>query len=264
MMKPHVSRAERRALIDGFLAHDPNALDRFYEQVLHHRLEALYGCRLLFPPAVPIRFFDQQERPGLWHCLGPCLLLLRGHLLRRWICRQSVSEADAEAWILRLRTGVHQRDYEVLPRDFRTRLERLGGIAYPGIRVWSHPHLYRAWTVDDSGQACTADILLLLTLADWWDAHAGEIPLLPENDVWFTDSIRMGSELEVEADHETLRAALNDLREEFRQAAVREGYQRTGWEEAQSAWDQSEEDDDTEEVEEGYDRENDGSDEDED
>ncbi len=258
LLKPHLSRSERRGLIDGFLAHDPNALDLFFSLGLVHRVEALYGCRLLFPPAAPIRFFDQQDRPGIWHCLGPYLLLLRGNLLKRWVCRSTILESKADFWLTRLQTGIHQREYLELPRDFRERLERLGGIANPGIRVWTHPYLLRAWTDREPFESDPVEVAVLLALAEWWDQHLADIPLLPETDVWLDQTERLAEELALSVSSDVAKTAVARVREGFREAAEREAYTRTGWEETQQSLEEDQEEQEPVTVVEDLEDEDDG------
>lgn len=243
-VKPFLSRPERRTLMEGFLAHDPNTLDSLYSLILRHRVEALYGCRLFFPPATPIRYYDHQDHPGLWTCLGPYLVHLRGGSLRAWLGRGLCAGDDLEGWLAMIEKGCHQREYELLPARFRSQAEQIGCVVQPGIRVFLHPHFRNALQATQDEQPLSTEALSLLALANWWDLHPQDIPLLPETPEWHSLAVALGKEISPDLDLNSMSEDMARIREEFQLAAGIEQYKRIGWEEAEASMrDDSEEDD---------------------
>ena len=70
-IKKVLTRKERQIIIEALLENEDEAARLIYEMPLKYDCKVLSGCRLFFPREQGVyKFWDAQDRPGLWCCFG--------------------------------------------------------------------------------------------------------------------------------------------------------------------------------------------------
>lgn len=184
LLKDRLDRAERRLLIEGFLAGDPTSSDRLYELIIQHREAGLFGCRLFFPQRGLYKFWDFQDQPGLWLLLGPLMLHAGFASIRaRLEIGGGCVGAALDDRLAALRRGIPRREFEEWPQPLREALISLVMVAIPGERVWLHPRVELPLppALPEQEEAAGAALAALET---YWDDYSHDMPLLPDDDDW--------------------------------------------------------------------------------
>ena len=143
-VKEKASRQERHAIIETLLQNEDLAAAMIYELANKYDEISLAGCRLFFAPEHAIfKFWDAQERPGLWLCFGPMQLHLSPQEVFNRICITTGLPADKLIALLKsLRCGLSADEFAALPEQIVKVLLQNNMIAFPGRKkAWLHPRL---------------------------------------------------------------------------------------------------------------------------
>ena len=143
-IKSCLNRKERQLIIDTLLENEDEAANLIYEQPLKYDCKVLSGCRLFFPKEQGIyKFWDAQDRPGLWFCLGAFQLHLTPDQI---ISKISIATNNTPKEILNLLTslksGIRYDDYLKYPEKLRNSLQSHVMVALPGKKsAWLNPRI---------------------------------------------------------------------------------------------------------------------------
>ncbi|NCB39184.1 MAG: hypothetical protein EOM80_10465 [Erysipelotrichia bacterium] len=143
-IKPAISRQRRLEIIETLLKDNASACLLIYEDALRLKEKSLAGCRLFFAPMHAVyKFWDAQDKPGLWLCFGPFQLHLTPQQVFSRIALESGTEAtDLYQRLSRLREGISAEEFAAWPGELRTRLFQSNMVATPGEkRAWLHPRI---------------------------------------------------------------------------------------------------------------------------
>ena len=240
--KSLLDRLQRRTLVEGLTKDDPDALRTIYSLGVQQKIEPLAGCRLFFPPRGLYKFWNGQEAPGLWICLGPYLFHCRGQRLKNRLT--SLFGENPDPWLSRLQAGVSRETYETLSSGQRAGLENLALIAHAGNHRFLHPHVSSALRAESADEPLTPIHAMLWGLEVWWDRNPELMPRLPLSEEWH-DSFLAQTEVATQTFSFTEREeARETIQEAFRVQSESEHWQPAipGLAEASESQDMEEED----------------------
>ena len=143
-IKNVLSRKEKQIIIETLLEDENEAANLIYQIPLNYNCKVLSGCRLFFPRTQGLyKFWDAQDKPGLWLCFGAFQLHLSPMQVLSKIAISS--EIDAKEIIIllnKLRTGITYKEYCNFPDILRTELQNHVMVALPGEKsAWLNPRI---------------------------------------------------------------------------------------------------------------------------
>ncbi len=143
-VKKVLNRSERQLIMETLLVDEAETAKLIYELPLKYGEKVLSGCRLFFPREQGLyKFWDAQDKPGLWECFGPFQLHLDPQQV---ISKISIATNVAPEKILdllsRLSTGIDCEAYEKEPEALRIALQKHVMVAMPGKKsAWLNPRI---------------------------------------------------------------------------------------------------------------------------
>jgi len=143
-VKDKATRQERRDIIETLLQNEELAAAMIYGLANKYDEISLAGCRLFFTPEHAIfKFWDAQEKPGLWLCFGPMQLHLSPQEVFNRVSIETGLSADKLMHLLkRLRHGLAPDEFMALPAQTIKVLQQNNMVAFPGRKkAWLHPRL---------------------------------------------------------------------------------------------------------------------------
>ncbi len=183
-IKPLLQREECFHIIKTLLENEQEASCLIYNFALTREERSLYGCRVFFPQERGIyKFWDSQDRPGLWICFGPLQLHLSAAMVVKRLCEHTKSCAEELTEKLYcLRQGIDASDYSAWPVDLVEALENNNMVATPGKKVFLHPRFPLEETLSlENVDEADVFYAAAFTLEHIWDNHEtngliGELP----------------------------------------------------------------------------------------
>jgi hypothetical protein len=173
-VKPVLSRERRHEIIEILLLDEQLASKLIYEDALKHCEYSLAGCRLFFPAERAIfKFWDAQDRPGLWLCFGPLQMHLSPQQVFNRICIETGTKPDEMRQKLgQLHQGITADEYNSWADILRANLEKDNLVALPGGEgAWLHPRFALTNLVPETEIfACDFLSAAVLTLEKIWDS----------------------------------------------------------------------------------------------
>ena len=143
-IKDVLSRKERQLIIETLLENEDEAANLIYTLPLKYNCKVLSGCRLFFPREQGLyKFWDAQDKPGLWLCLGAFQLHLSPMQLISKICLiTSMNFKDIIEILYSLKKGIDYSEYLNYPLDLREILQKHVMVALPGKKsAWLNPRI---------------------------------------------------------------------------------------------------------------------------
>ncbi len=175
-VKNRATRQERHEIIETLLQNEELAAAMIYSLANKYDEISLAGCRLFFAPEHAIfKFWDAQEKPGLWLCFGPMQLHLSPQEVFNRVSIETGLPADQLLLLLKsLRHGLAPEEFMALPAQTAKILQQNNMIAFPGRKkAWLHPRLpMHLIDATQPVQPRKTDFLsaAALTLEKIWDA----------------------------------------------------------------------------------------------
>ena len=143
-IKSILSRQERQIIIETLLNDEDEAAKLIYEIPLKYNCKVLSGCRLFFPRMQGVyKFWDAQDRPGLWMCFGAFQLHLTPmQVISKIAVSSKVSVKEILNLLNLLKSGITYEEYSAYPQLLRDLLQRHVMTAMPGKKsVWLNPRI---------------------------------------------------------------------------------------------------------------------------
>ena len=179
-IKSILSRQERQTIIETLLRDEDEAAKLIYEIPLEHNCKVLSGCRLFFPREQGVyKFWDAQDKPGLWMCFGAFQLHLTPmQVISKIVVASKVSVKEILHLLNLLKSGITYEEYSAYPQALRNLLEKHVMAAMPGKKsVWLNPRI-NTDELNENVELIETDLLETSALAieKIWD----EAEYLPE------------------------------------------------------------------------------------
>lgn len=172
-VKNVLSRSERQFFAETMLRDESEAAKLIYELPLKHGEKVLSGCRLFFPREQGLyKFWDVQDKPGLWACFGAFQLHLTPQQVFSKIVIASNSEANEVLAKLKvLEKGISYEEYNSYPEALKVALQRHLMVAIPGKKsAWLNPRIdVESLTAESSSLALDQLEVSALALEKIWD-----------------------------------------------------------------------------------------------
>ena len=143
-VKSILSRQERQIIIETLLKDEDEAAKLIYEIPLKYNCKVLSGCRLFFPREQGVyKFWDAQDRPGLWMCFGAFQLHLTPmQVISKIVVASNVSVKEILHLLNSLKSGISYEEYSAYPQALRSLLQKHVMAAMPGKKsVWLNPRI---------------------------------------------------------------------------------------------------------------------------
>lgn len=143
-VKKVLSRSERQLITETLFVDEAETAKLIYELPLKYGEKVLSGCRLFFPREQGLyKFWDAQDKPGLWECFGPFQLHLDPQQIISKIAISTGVNPDGILGLLsRLSTGITCEEYNREPENLRVALQRHVMVAMPGKKsAWLNPRI---------------------------------------------------------------------------------------------------------------------------
>ena len=143
-IKSCLSRQERQLIIETLLENQDEAANLIYEQPLKYDCKVLSGCRLFFPKNQGVyKFWDAQDKPGLWFCFGAFQLhITPNQVISKISIANNVSAKEILKILNLLKTGMKYDEYMKIPDSLRDSLQNHVMVALPGKKsAWLNPRI---------------------------------------------------------------------------------------------------------------------------
>lgn len=143
-IKNVLSRKERQIIIETLLEDEDKAANLIYTLPLKYDCKVLSGCRLFFPREQGVyKFWDAQDKPGLWMCFGAFQLHLTPMQVLSKISIASQTEPEKILDLLGLlKQGLDYKNYLDFPNNLREILQKHVMVAMPGKKsAWLNPRI---------------------------------------------------------------------------------------------------------------------------
>lgn len=141
-IKGVLSRQRRFELIETLLNDQQAATLMIYKEVLTHSEKSLYGCRLFFPCQAIYKYWDSQDKPGLWLCFGSFQLHLLPHeVFARVAAASQLTPAALKERLLALQSGLQISDFNNWPAALQKALLLNQMVATPGNEAYLHSRI---------------------------------------------------------------------------------------------------------------------------
>ncbi|EKD82384.1 MAG: hypothetical protein ACD_39C01330G0001 [uncultured bacterium] len=202
-IKPELSRAQRHEIIELLLVDEPAAAELLYRHALQLNEKSMYGCRLFFKGTQALyKFWDAQDRPGLWLCFGPFQLhLTAAQVFSRLALSSGTGVEELSKRLCLLNTGISEDEFLLWPEELRNGLLNNNLVAMPGRSAFLHPRA-RMLVSEASVSPLQVDnyTIAALVLEKLWDSAEypdeaiGHLPMHQD----FLNAFRKGFLAEVE------------------------------------------------------------------
>jgi len=142
-IKPLINRQKRLAIIEEILENHSTAADSIFLTALQHQEKSLGGCRIFYSAEHAVyKFWDAQDRPGLWICFGPFQMHLTPEEVFNRVAMQSNIDLTYLKKLLEdLQNGIPLAEFETIPDSLRRELDINNMIAIPGSTAYLHPRI---------------------------------------------------------------------------------------------------------------------------
>ncbi len=140
-VKPALNRQQRHELIETLLVDNDAAAELIYRHALKYREKSLYGCRLFCKGTHALyKFWDVQDRPGLWLCFGPFQLhLTPDQVFSRILAGTGLTSDELKELLSALQKGISENEMLSWPANLREHLSNSNLMLQPGHSVFLHP-----------------------------------------------------------------------------------------------------------------------------
>lgn len=143
-VKKVLNRSERQLIMETLLVDEAETAKLIYELPLKYGEKVLSGCRLFFPREQGLyKFWDAQDKSGLWECFGPFQLhLTPQQVISKIAISTGVSGKEIIELLTRLSLGIECEEYNKAPEKLRTALQKHVMVAMPGGKsAWLNPRI---------------------------------------------------------------------------------------------------------------------------
>ena len=143
-IKSILTRQERQKIIETLLSDEEEAAELIYKIPLKYNCKVLSGCRLFFPREQGVyKFWDAQDKPGLWMCFGAFQLHLNPmQVISKIVVASKVDIKELLHILNLLKTGITYDEYSAYPQVLRDLLQKHVMVAMPGKKsVWLNPRI---------------------------------------------------------------------------------------------------------------------------
>ena len=143
-IKDYIGRKRQEEIVKAIMSNEAHATYMIYEDTIKHDEKFLPGCRIFFDNSCGIiKFWDNQDKPGLWICLGPFQLHLTPQQVFSRMSIQSGIKPDVLLEELKLlKKGVSYNDLKQFPEKLTKILKNNNALAEPGKEAaWLHPRI---------------------------------------------------------------------------------------------------------------------------
>lgn len=143
-VKKTLSRQERQLIMETLFNDEAETARLIYELPLKYGDKTLSGCRLFFPREQGLyKFWDAQDRPGLWACFGPFQLhLTPQQVLGKISISTGISPKEIISMLNILKNGISVDEYSAYPENLRIKLQQHVMVAMPGKKsAWLNPRI---------------------------------------------------------------------------------------------------------------------------
>jgi hypothetical protein len=217
-IKPLISRQRREEIIETLLSVPDHGSQMIFSDALALNEASLFGCRLFYPAQKAIyKFWDGQDKPGLWVLFGPFQLHLTPETVF-WRLKKGANSSpnDLLQHISLLKSGIALQDYLSWPADLRELLENSNMVATPGSKAMLHPRANFAYqNFDLKDPRFNSEEIAAMTLEKIWDQQplsAENFPFVPEPHV-FKDNC---------PDKQNWQTAFSFIEQSFEEQKIRE------------------------------------------
>lgn len=140
-IKPGLTREQRHEIIELLLSDEQGATELIYQHALNLAEKSLYGCRLFFKSNKALyKFWDAQDKPGLWLCFGPFQQHLTStQVFSRLAHVAAIKSGDLAERLRTLQNGISAKEFATWPEALCLQLKKNNLVAEPGISVILHP-----------------------------------------------------------------------------------------------------------------------------
>lgn len=191
-IKELIERKDREEIINKLLSQDPTLLEKLYELGKIHNLLSIQGCRLFFPNKAINKFYDHASLPGLWILLGPKLIHLSFHQLKKRLeKRLNLGAYQLNELLEKLKNGLEIRSYLEIDYKIRAILEAHCFVAVTNSKAWLHYAIPVPLPNDDKNNYSQIrldfsynELYTYLVLEYIWDSYKGLMPKLPDFEVF--------------------------------------------------------------------------------
>ncbi len=143
-IKNLLTREEKQNIIETLLEDENEAAQLIYTYPLKYDCKVLSGCRLFFPRQQGIyKFWDAQDKPGLWLCFGAFQLHLDPmHVLSKIAISTEIKPDEINKILNSLKQGMDIKDYLAFPENLREAFQKHVMVAMPGEKsAWLNPRI---------------------------------------------------------------------------------------------------------------------------
>lgn len=142
-VKPLISRRKRLEIIEEILSDQSKAADSIFIEALQHHDKSLAGCRVFYSGEHAVyKFWDSQDRPGLWICFGPFQMhLTPEEVFNRAAVQTGYNLSSLKEILCNLQSGIPLTEFEKLPDALRLELQFNNMVAMPGLTAYLHPRI---------------------------------------------------------------------------------------------------------------------------
>ncbi len=143
LVKPALTRQRRFEIIETLLSDQTTAAQMIYDEALVNSEKTLYGCRLFFSNRHALyKFWDAQDKPGLWLCFGPFQLhITTPEVFCRVACASDLSLAELQERLHCLKAGISNTEFNAWPEKLKFALDTNQMVATPGHKAYLHPRI---------------------------------------------------------------------------------------------------------------------------
>ena len=143
-IKNVLTRKERQTIIESLLEDENETAKLIYELPLKYNCKVLSGCRLFFPREQGLyKFWDAQDKPGLWCCFGAFQLhLTTNQVISKISILTEIEKKEILDILQNLKKGISYQDYNKFPDNLRKILQNHVMVAIPGKKsAWLNPRI---------------------------------------------------------------------------------------------------------------------------
>lgn len=143
-IKDFITRKRQEEIVKAIMNDESQATYMIYEDAVKYDEKFLPGCRIFFNNTYGIeKFWDNQDKPGLWICLGPFQLhLTPQQVFNRMVMQLNMQPQDLLCIMKRIEKGISYDEFIKLPKNVVNVLRNNNAVAEPGEKkAWLHPRI---------------------------------------------------------------------------------------------------------------------------
>lgn len=181
LVKPALTRQRRFEIIETLLIDQTTAAQMIYDEALAHSEKTLYGCRLFFSNRHALyKFWDAQDKPGLWLCFGPFQLHISTlTVLRRVADASDLTLPDLQDRLACLKTGISNIEFNAWPEKLKFALHTNQMVATPGHKACLHPRIVTdSFLMEPVAEKHNVYMAAAHTLEKIWDGTSNTEPMI--------------------------------------------------------------------------------------